>query len=289
MSDWENLRYFLAVARTGTLSGAARALEVDHATVSRRLASLEAAMNTKLVERSPRACRLTAIGQAVFDMTISMEETAFAIERAVHATQFPLQGKVTVTAPPVLVSSFLARHLAQFRASYPGVQLSVSGEARQVSLSRREADLALRLVRPVEASSVIRKLGTMPFALYASTAYGALAQPSNWEFIAYDEQFDELPQQQWLRRIAGERAIACMVGDIYGQYAAARMGAGVAGLPCFIGETDTALRRLDHAGEHFARDIWLVVHEDLKRSATIRAVIDFLVSIFELEPAFSGS
>jgi DNA-binding transcriptional LysR family regulator len=286
MSDWENLRYFLAVARTGTLSGAARILEVDHATVSRRLASLEAALQVRLVDRSPRACRLTPIGQTVLEMTTAMEETAFAIERTVHATQSPLNGKVTVTAPPVLAGGFLTRHLAQFRRRHPGVQLSVSGEPRRVSLSRREADLAIRMVRPVESTSVIRKLGNMPFALYASKDYAALDKPSTWEFIAYDEQFEEMPQQQWLRQIAGERAIACMVADINGQHAAARAGAGIAGLPCFIADADPVLVKLEHDGEVFSREIWLAVHEDLKRSATIRAAMDFLIEIFEGDPAF---
>lgn len=286
MFNWEDLRHFLAVARAGTLSGAARDLKVDHATVSRRLVALEDDLQVRLVERMPRACRLTSIGQTISELAQGIEENAFAIDRTIRANQSPLSGKVTLSAPPVLVANFLAKYLADFRQRHPGVQLSVSGQAQQVSLSRHEADLAIRLVRPKESTNVVRRLGTMPFALYASGDYVNLERPSAWEFIAYDAQFDDMPQQQWLRRIAGERSIACEISDINGHHAAARAKAGVAGLPCFLGDTDPSLQRLTYDGDPFARDIWLVVHRDLKRSSPIRAVMDFLIETVESDPAF---
>jgi DNA-binding transcriptional LysR family regulator len=279
MFDWEDLRHFLAVAQAGTLSGAARVLKVDHATVSRRLAALESSLQTQLVDRLPRACRLTATGQHIFNLASQMEADAFAIERAIRAEQSPLVGKVTLSAPPVLVSNFLVKQLLVFHQRHPGLLLSVSGQAQSVSLSRREADLAIRLVRPKEPSSVVRKLGTMAFALYGSRDYEHLQRPSAWEFIAYDEQLNNMPQQQWLRRIAGERPIVCEVSDITGHCAAARAGVGVAGLPCFLGDADEGLQRLGFDGEGFSREIWLVVHRDLKRSPPIRAVMDFLIEV----------
>lgn len=279
MFDWEDLRHFLAVAQTGTLSGAARMLKVDHATVSRRLAALERSLQTQLVERLPRACRLTATGQHVFELAARMEADAFAVERAVRAEQSPLVGKVTLSAPPVLVSNFLVAQLLEFHRRHPGLQLSVSGQAQSVSLSRREADVAIRLVRPQEPSNVTRKLGTMAFGLYASREYEHLQRPAAWQFIAYDEQMNDMPQQQWLRRIAGERPIVCAISDITGHYAAARAGVGVAGLPCFLGDADQGLQRLAFDGEGFSREIWLVVHHDLKRSPPIRAVMDFLIEV----------
>ena len=279
MFDWEDLRHFLAVAQTGTLSGAARVLKVDHATVSRRLAALESSLQTQLVDRLPRACRLTATGQHIFKLASQMEANAFAIERAIRAEQSPLVGKVMLSAPPVLVSNFLVKQLRAFHQRHPGLLLSVSGQAQSVSLSRREADLAIRLVRPKEPSSVVRKLGSMAFGLYCSRDYEHLQRPSAWEFIAYDEQWNDMPQQQWLRRIAGERPIVCEISDISGHYTAARAGVGVAGLPCFLGDADEGLQRLAFDGEGFSREIWLVVHRDLKRSPPIRAVMDFLIEV----------
>lgn len=276
MFDWENFRHFLAVARTGTLSGAARSLHVDHATVSRRLAALESELQAPLVERLPRLCRLTPLGVQLYEQAKAMETSAFTVERLARASQAPLAGKVTLSAPPVLVTHMLAGRLADFHALHPAIQLSVSAQAQQVSLSRGEADVALRLVRPQESSSVVRKLGQMPFALYASLDYVALHRPEDWTFIAYDAQFSGMPQQQWLLGIAGKRAIGCELSDISSHLVAARAAAGVAGLPCFLGDDDSQLVRVENEGPRFSREIWLVVHRDLRRSAPVRAVMDFV-------------
>jgi DNA-binding transcriptional LysR family regulator len=289
MFDWENMRHFLAVARVGTLSGAARSLKVDHATVSRRLSALESDIGTRLIERQPRACKLTPIGQRVFDLAQGMEEDAYAIERFLDTSRSPLGGKVTLSAPPILVTSFLVKHLADFRRANPNVQLSVSGDMRPVSLSRREADIIVRLGRPEEPTSVARKLGRVSFDLYASTDYPHLHDPTAWEFIAYNAGVAGIPQHQWLMKVAGERPIACEISDINGHLAAARAGAGVAGLPGFLADTDAQLQRVAHDGEPFSRDIWMAVHRDLRRSPPIRAVMDFLLKIVGENPAFAKS
>ena len=289
MFDWENIRHFLAVARSGTLSGAARMLKVDHATVSRRLSALEDQMKTRLVERLPRACKLTPVGLRVFELAQAMEEDAYAIERFLDASRSPLNGKVTLSAPPVLVANFLVKHLADFRLEHPGIKLSISAQARQVSLSRREADIALRLVRPEEVTSVVRKLGCMPFELYASSDYPQLHNPSAWEFIAYEAGLADIPQQKWLMSIARGRPIACEISDINGHLAATQAGAGVSGLPCFLADTDAKLQRVAYDGEQFSREIWMAVHRDLRRSPQVRAVMDFLLKIVTENSAFTIS
>jgi len=287
MIDWESIRYFLAVARTGTMSGAARSLKVDHATISRRLSALEAEINARLIERQPRACRLTPLGQRVFELAQEMEEGAHTIERFLDANRLPLCGKVTLSAPPILVANFLVKHLAIFRRANPGIQLSVCSDARQVSLSRREADVVLRLTRPEEPTSVARKLGRISFGLYASKEYPHLHDPSAWEFIAYDSGFVGVSQREWLMGVAGDRPVACEINDINGHLEAARAGAGVAGLPDFLAEADVKLQRVTHNGEPFSRDIWMAIHQDLRRSPQIRAVMDFLLGIFSETPALA--
>ncbi|WP_213769132.1 LysR family transcriptional regulator [Caballeronia sp. dw_19] len=289
MFDWENMRHFLAVARIGTLSGAARSLKVDHATVSRRLSALEDEIKTRLIERFPRACKLTATGQRAFELAQAMEEDAYAIERFLDASRSPLSGKVTLSAPPVLVANFLARHLADFRLAHPGVQLSISAQAQRVSLSRREADIALRLVRSEEATSVVRKLGRMSFDLYASKDYPQLHNPSAWEFIAYDAEFADMPQQKWLMSVAAGRPIACEISDINGHLAATQAGAGIGGLPRFLADADAKLQRVAYDGEKFSRDIWMAVHKDLRHSPQVRVVMDFLLKIVRGNPAFTIS
>ncbi len=289
MADWENLRHFIAVARSGTLSGAARALKVDHATVSRRLTALEAELDVALVERLPRFCRLTAIGQQVFDQSVAMENAADGIARIAQAAHRPLVGKVTLSAPPVLTMHLLTQHLAHFRSLYPDIRLSLAAQAQQVSLSRREADVALRLVRPDETGSVARKLGVMAFGLYASRDYVHRDEPDRWQFIAFDESFGDMPQQKWLLGIAGARPVACELNDIGGHLIAARTGAGVAGLPCFLGDADPDLVRIAEDVPPFCRDIWLLVHRDLRKAPSVRAVMDFVVALITQHGGFCST
>jgi DNA-binding transcriptional LysR family regulator len=288
MTDWENIRYFLAVGRIGTLSGAARALKVDHATVSRRLAALEAALQVRLVDRLPRSCRLTAIGSEIFEQAVQMEAGALAIARRAQAAHTPLVGKVVLSAPPVLVAHLLARHLARFRDDFPDIRISLVAQAQQVSLSRREADVALRLVQPQETDSVVRKVGTMAFGLYARRDYAHLGTPDLWQFIAYDQSLGDMPQQKWLLEIANGRPIACELSDISGHLIAAQAGAGIAGLPCFLADADPDLVRVDDAGLPFSREIWILVHRDLRKTPAVRAVIDFVVALIRRQGNLAG-
>ncbi|OBQ62396.1 LysR family transcriptional regulator [Mesorhizobium loti] len=279
MVDWEDIRHFLAVAQHGTLSGAARSLRVDHATISRRLAALEAALNVRLVDRLPRSSRLTPVGRQVLERAVEMEAGANGILRLAKAAHAPLSGRIKLSAPPVLVAHLLAAQLPRFRAAYPDIRLSLSAEGQQVSLSRREADVALRLVKPNEANSVARKIGTMPYGLYAHRSYPQLTAPERWQFVAFDPSFAHMPQQQWLLRMAGDRPVVCELNQISEHLIAVRAGVGVAGLPCFLGQQDRDLIRIDHDVPSFSRDIWLAVHRDLRNTPTIRAVMDFTTAV----------
>jgi DNA-binding transcriptional LysR family regulator len=252
--------------------------------VSRRLAALEMALDVRLVDRLPRSCRLTVIGEAVRERALTMEAGADGIARLAKAAHVPLVGRVAVSAPPVLVAPLLARHLARFHDEHPDIRLSLAAQGEQVSLSRREADVAVRLVRPDEAGSVTRKIGAMPFGLYAHRSYSHLAAPERWQFIAFDGAFTDMPQQQWLLDIAGDRPIVCELNYISEHLIAARAGVGVAGLPCFLGEADSDLVRIDRNAPSFSRDIWLVVHRDLRNSRPVRAVMDFVAQIVAEEP-----
>ncbi|OWT80825.1 MULTISPECIES: LysR family transcriptional regulator [unclassified Achromobacter] len=284
MFNWENLRHFLAVGRAGTLSGAARALGVDHATVSRRLAALEIEVQAVLVERLPRACRLTPTGLQVLEEAKAMEMAAFSIERQARGSQTGLKGRVSLSAPPVLVTHFLAPRMVDFQAAYPGIQLSVSSEAGQVSLARGEADVALRMARPREAGSVTRRIGRMPFALYASRRYPALRDPARWTFIAYEQRFSRLPLARWIRDAAGARPVNCELSDTNSHLIAVQSGAGVAALPCFLGDAEKTLVRVENPATPFCPDLWLITHRDLKRNKAVRAAMDYWAEAFLNDP-----
>lgn len=275
MFDWEDMRHFIALAETGTLSGAARALKVDHATVGRRVSALEQALGGPLIERLPKRWVLTESGRRVAEVAQGMKSQAHDLERAMRAQHLPLSGTVTISTPPLFASHFLAPRLVALRRLYPDLHVTLLGDKAVASLTQQEADLAVRISRPREASSVSRKLGTMEFWLYAAPGYEDKPQ-AEWEFVAYDPSLDQALEQVWLCDFAGDRPIVFRANDLTSQIAAARAGIGIAALPCFAGSQDAGLAPLSVDLKRAARDIYLVVHADLRRVPAVRAVLDFI-------------
>ena len=275
MFDWEDMRHFIALAETGTLSGAARSLKVDHATVGRRVSALEQGFDTALIERLPKRWVLTEAGQRVAALAEGMRTQAHALERAVKARHSPLSGTVTLSTPQAFASHFLAPRLPALRRLYPDIQLSLLGSKAVASLSRQEADIAVRISRPREASSLARKIGAMEFWLYAAPGYEERPQ-AEWQFLAYDASLDHVLEQQWLRAFAGDRPIVFRANDLACQVAAARAGIGIAALPCFLAYRDPGLVAVSVELKRAVRDIYLVIHADLRRMPAVRAVLEFV-------------
>jgi DNA-binding transcriptional LysR family regulator len=278
MSDWEDIRHFVALAREGTLSAAARTLGVDHATVARRVAALETSTGLKLVDRRARTTTLTEDGKRIATVAAPMEEAAFALGRAAQAAKPGIDGEVSISAPPNFASSVIAPQLIRLRHQHPGIRLKLIGEKRRASLSRREADVALRLLRPVEAGLFVRRIGSFGFSLYGAPAYLEKTPPHAFAFIGYDASMAESPQEVWLGTIIGEREVVLRTNDLETQVAAARCGLGIAALPHYLGDSDARLQRYVVTQKPISRDVWLVVHRDLRQVAAVRAVMDFLVN-----------
>src|SRR5579863_8079068 len=276
--DWENLRHFVTLAREGTLSAAARTLGVDHATVARRVAALEASTGLKLIDRRARTTTLTDDGKRIAAVAAPMEEAAFAVGRAAQAAKPGVDGEVSVSAPPNFASSVIAPQLVRLRQQHPGVHIKLIGEKRKASLSRREADIALRLMRPVEGGLFVRKIGSFGFSLYGAPAYLEKTPPHAFAFIGYDASMADSPQEVWLRAIVGEREVVLRTNDLETQVAAARAGLGIAVLPHYLGDGDPCLQGQAATERPISRDVWLAVHRDLRQVPAVRAVMDFLVS-----------
>ena len=278
MSDWEDIRHFVALARGGTLSAAARTLGVDHATVARRVAALETSTGLKLVDRRARTTTLTEDGKRMATVAAPMEEAAFALGRAAQAAKPGIDGEVSISAPPNFASSVIAPQLIRLRHLHPGIRLKLIGEKRRASLSRREADVALRLLRPLEAGLFVRKIGSFGFSLYGAPAYLEKTPPHAFAFIGYDASMAESPQEVWLSTIIGEREVVLRTNDLETQVAAARSGLGIAALPHYLGDSDPRLQRHVVTQKPISRDVWLVVHHDLRQVPAVRAVMEFLVN-----------
>lgn len=278
MFDWDDLRSFVALAHAGSLSGAARRLRVEHTTVARRIDALERDLGVRLFDRLPRAWRLTPEGERIAERAAAMETAALGVARAADAGEAPDQ-RLRLSAPPVLASAFVAPRLAELRRLRPDIRLDLVGEAAAVSLTRRDADLALRLSYPTEDDLVARRLGHMRFGLYAAPSAVAGRDEAEWDWCGYDDALAHVPQQQWLLRRNAGRALAFRSNDLASLHSAVAAGMGLAALPHFLVADDPHLVCLEEAPEA-TREVWLVMHPDLRRNPRLRAVADHLAAAF---------
>ncbi|ASS53917.1 LysR family transcriptional regulator [Rhizobium leguminosarum bv. viciae] len=273
--DWDDLRHFLALAQSGTLLGAAKQLGVEHATISRRVSSLEASLGRKLIDRRGRRIMLTADGEQVARHAALVAAQTAAIEQLGRSSATELRGHVRISAPPALSSVLLAKPIAAVRRDHPGVQITLVGEKRLASLNRREADIAVRMSRPEDGDYAIVKLGETSFHLYASKTYLETVPPPDWTFIGYDETMNASPQQLRLIELAAGRPIAVRSSVLEFQAATASLGAGVVMLPDFAVLESAGLQRIE-TERPLTREVWLVVHSDIKDVPSVRVVVEAL-------------
>jgi len=279
MLQWDDLRFFSAFVREGSLAAAARFLNVEHATVSRRIASLEASLNLKLVDRRGREYQLTPDGVKIGEYASEVELTTLALQRFVAGEDARVEGEVIISAPPAFLGSLVAQRLGALRVRYPGLKVRLVGAKSATSLSRKEADIAIAFVRPEEQSVVAKSLGTLSFALHASAEYLQTTPPDQYEFLGYDQSGEATLQQAWLVDRLNGRAMVITSNDLRIQALAATGHAGVVLLPDFLA-MDYGLVKVDQQASALEVPIWLAFHQDMRASAKVRVVLDFLIEGF---------
>lgn len=279
--DWEDIRYFVALARHGTLSATARALGVNHATVARRVASLERLLGRALFDRRAGGYPLTAHGKAVLDEATTMDEAALAVLRRLDAGT-ELNGLVRLTTPRVLADGFLIARLDGLHRRYPALDLELIAEARLVSVARREADIALRFGAPEDSDLVSRRVGRIGFGLYAAPACrDRLKAGGALGVIGFEDDNDSIFEAAWLARTFRGHRFAFRSNSQVAQAAAARAGFGVALLPRYL--VDEGLVPVLPDERLPVRDVWLLTRRDLAKVPRIRVVNDYLAALFKKE------
>lgn len=270
--NWADLRYVLAVSRAGTLAAAARRLRVDQTTVARRLAEAERALSARLFERIDGGLRPTRAGEAAILQAERVEQEVEALERGIGGADAQVAGAVRLTAVPVLVNRLLVPEAAALRAAYPGLRLELIADSQNASLTRREADIALRFARPESGRAVVaRRVGLVGYALY-----GPRRKAKVLPWLTYEESFAHLPQARWIEQARGADPVAPLaLSDAEAIAEAVRAGLGKSLLPCFAADRDPGLHRLD-AKVVLTRELWLLTHEALRHQARITAVIEWL-------------
>lgn len=293
--DWDDVRSFLAIARARSLSGAARALGVRQSTMSRRLDALEAKAGARLLQRTPRGYELTALGEAVLGNAERMEAEAIAVERVVQGRDVALSGEVRLTTVDMIAELLLPRAVARLQARYPGISVDVLSDPRSYNLSRREADLAIRMTRFEGNELISRRMAIAANALYASRGYiAAHGMPAHGggthAIVTVLEDQAHLPEQRWLEDRAPGARVALRTNNRSAQLAAVRAGLGLACLPCVLADGVTDVVRVTGPGEGPEREIWLGVHADLRHMPRVRAVIEALEEAFaEARPRLAGN
>jgi molybdate transport repressor ModE-like protein len=287
--DWEDIRVFIALARHGSLSAAARVLSVTHATVARRIQSLEETLNEKLVERRPDGYVLTPAGTRVLGQAHDMDAAAAKIARG--GEDDGPKGLVRISAPPSLTHGFLVSRLARLAVLHPALDIDVSADFRNVSLERRESDIALRFARPSDGDVIARHVATLGFGFYASVeCLRRLEDGAAPSFVAFDEANGHLPEAIWLSQHFPRARMSFRANSQIAQAAAARAGAGIAMIPHFVGRDDDRLRpcRLEHAPPD--RDLWMITRRQDRKDLSVQAVVDFVAQMFSDEkPLLEGA
>ncbi|MEM6958274.1 MAG: LysR family transcriptional regulator [Myxococcota bacterium] len=287
--DWNTVRDFLAVARSGSLNRAAATLGVNATTVGRRIEALAASLGTRLFQRAQTGFALTDEGHDLIERAERIEAAAVDFERRAEASDH-VRGRVRLATAENLANFLLIPALPTLRAEHPELTVEIATDIRSANLHRREADLALRLIRPIQGNVTIKRVGAMRYGLYGSAEYlacraerlGAIdATPDRSRFeaddlIAWSEAYADLPAAQWVERTLEGRAPALVATSLYGQVIAAREGLGLAVLPCFVAATEPTLRRVPSEADAMAQELWLAVHTDLVVSARVRAVANFV-------------
>ncbi len=282
MDDWNDLRLVLAVARAGSLTGAAEALRVNHSTAFRRLGSLEQRLGVRLFERLPGGTYLaTAAGERAAAAAERIETEAAALGRDIAGQDVRLTGRLRVTSSETLAFRLLTPAIRRFRDAHPGITVELVIDNRVLSLSRREADIALRVMRPTEGDLHGRKLADIAWTVYASREMGASVEDglralSHLPVIGWEEGVRGINAAEWLGRHVPDTQIVYRTNSVVNQLVAAKAGLGAAVLPCYLGDPEPDLVRLLDPVPDLSRELWIVTHADLRRTARVRAFLDIV-------------
>jgi DNA-binding transcriptional LysR family regulator len=274
--DWNELHYLLEATRQGSMSAAARSLGVDHATVSRRIRRLEQRLRQPLLDRQRPGLALTPFGETVLAEAERMRDAAATIARLADAKP-RLAGLVRLTSTGMFATTYLTPALAGLRKAQPLIDIELIVDERSLSLARREADIALRLARPKSSELIARRVATLGYGVYAAPGYLRRLKGAP-TFIGFEESQPDLPEVEWLRQIAGAHPIVFRSNYRMAQIEAVRSGLGIGVLPHYAAKGLVPVpSRLIEAPSKMTRELWLLVHRDLKDAPRFRAVIDFLV------------
>jgi DNA-binding transcriptional LysR family regulator len=282
--EWDDLRYILAVASAGSLAGAARSLGVNHTTVLRRVGAFEARLGLRLFERMPTGYVLTVGGEELVAAARQIDDTVTSLERKLAGQDLRLSGVIRVTSTDTLMVSILPEILAEFRAANPGIGIEVALSNVMLNLTRREADIAIRPAKDPPETLVGRRIAKIAFAIYGSSQYLSRRRKTDdlagHQWVGPDDSLADTSVARWMRSELPESEIVLRADSLLAMREAARAGLGLAALPCYLGDTSPGLMCVHRPIAAMQTTLWILTHEDLRRTARIRAFTEFAAKAF---------
>lgn len=275
--NWNDLRYLLALAREGTVSGAGRVLSVEHTTVARRISALEKQLGSRLFDRLPNGYVMTPVAEKLYPHAISMEEVIQVADREVFGMDEQLSGNLKLTASYDIFSRLVTPELSKFTHKYPGIVLELLSSSGLANLSGRQADIAVRLSPNPPEYLIGRKVLPLSHGVYASAKY--LNKKRNTDTLVLWEHENKTPQ--WVADHFPKARVAIRANEILSMMESIRNHLGVGRLPCYIGDSEPTLRRLDLNLKPSTWGIWVLSHVDLRSTARVRVGREFLMGIIE--------
>lgn len=288
--NWDDARFFLAVARYGTLRKAANELRVDQATVGRRVSALEETLGSKLFIRTPKSFSLSPLGEEMLADVINMENAVQAIGRKAASGDESLCGNVRIATTDTMAEAFVIPALKSLREKHPRITVTLLTAVNISDISYRGADLAIRGARPDSDELVIKRLATIEMGLYATQNYlDRQGIPTKGSHLRDHDLLmfpRELVPRHW-SNFCGETLVdPNVVLQCNSQLllrSATRNDLGIGLLSCFLADKDPDLVRIFPENKDWV-DIWLVLHPDLQRAARVRAVVQSLEESFQTYP-----
>lgn len=291
--NWNDLRAFLAVARTGRLTTAAPRIGMDHTTVARRIGALEDGLGARLFARSPQGYALTAHGERLLPTAEKIESLAMLAGAELGEADQAVTGTVRIGAPEGFGSYILAPLMARLAERHPALDIQLVAISGVLSLSKREADVAVTLSAPREGRLVSRKLTDYRLSLYAAPAYLDARPPirtradmAGQRFIGYIGDLLYAPELDYMQAPDVDIHVGLQSSNLIAQLQACLAGAGLCVLPDFIAAREPGLVRVLPEAVALERSLWLVVHADLRTLARVRAVTEMIVEAVKADSAF---
>ncbi len=286
MYDWNDLRYFLELSRQGKLIHAATRLQVDHTTVSRRITALEKQLDVRLFDKSPVGYQLTDAGLRLLPLAEEIEARSNRVYQDIAGKDTRLSGTVRVSVPEALGSQVIAPRIVEFCREHPDIEIELIAETRRMSLSRREADIAINLARPDRGRLIAWKLCDYRLKLYGAQSYldshtiiNSMDDLAAHAFVSYIDDLIEMPELRFFESTIKNAHVVFRSSNVGAQFNAILQGTGLGIVHCFMAQQQSRLQVILPDLITVERSYWLSVHEDLRNVARVDAVCDFLTSI----------